>query len=68
MSQSNCRVREELKMAAQAISIDRRQSPREGVMGQLEDITYAALRRYGVIGEPRADQMNSFNQPPASIQ
>jgi hypothetical protein len=55
-------------MAAQVISIDRRQSPREGVMGQLEDITYAALRRYRVIGEPRADQMNSFNQTPARIQ
>jgi hypothetical protein len=55
-------------MAAQAIPIERRESPREGLMGQLEDITYAALRRYGVIGEIRPGQMNSFNQPPASIQ
>jgi hypothetical protein len=56
------------EMAAQAISIERRESPREGVMGQLEDITYAALRRYGVIGEVRPGQLNSFNQPAASIQ
>jgi hypothetical protein len=45
-------------MAAQVISIDRRQHPREGVMAYLEDITYAAVRRYGVIAEP-ADRMDS---------
>jgi len=46
-------------MAAQTISIDRRQHPREGVLGQLEDITYAVVRRYGVIGEVRNDQSDS---------
>ena len=33
-------------MAAEAITIERRQYPRNGVLGHLEDITYAALRRY----------------------
>jgi hypothetical protein len=33
-------------MAAEVIRIDQRQHTREGVMGQLEDITYAALRKY----------------------
>ncbi len=32
-------------------------------MGQLEDITYAALRRYGVIGEGKTDQINFPTQP-----
>jgi len=42
-------------MAAQVIAIDRRQHPREGVIRQLEDISYAALRRYGIAGTVKAD-------------
>ena len=38
-------------MATQAISIERRQHPREGVLGQLENITYTILRKYGIAGE-----------------
>jgi hypothetical protein len=41
-------------MAAQVITIDRRQHPREGIMGHLGDITYAVLRKYG-IGEVKTD-------------
>jgi len=51
-------------MAAQVISVDRRQHPREGVMGQLEDITYAVVRRYGVIGEVGDDHTDTFTLPP----
>lgn len=54
-------------MAAQTIAIDRRQHPREGIIGQLEDISYAALRRYGVIGGVKADSMKSVTLP-AGIQ
>lgn len=54
-------------MAAQAISLDRRQYPREGVIGQLEDIAYAAIRRYGVIGEVENDRMDSSTLPAAPI-
>jgi len=32
-----------------AIAIERRQYPRHGVMGHLEDVTYSALRRYGLV-------------------
>lgn len=35
-------------MSARASS-DRRQHPRESSLERLQDITYAALRRYGVI-------------------
>jgi hypothetical protein len=38
-------------MSARAISNDRRQHPREGSVERLQDITYAALRRYGVIAK-----------------
>jgi hypothetical protein len=55
-------------MAAQAIAIDRREHPREGVIGQLEDISYAALRRYGVIGGAKTRQVDSTSQTPAGIR
>jgi hypothetical protein len=54
-------------MAAQVIAIERRQYCREGVIGQLEDITYAALRKYGITGEIKADQTNPSAQPTATI-
>jgi hypothetical protein len=38
-------------MATQAISIERRQHTREGILGQLENITYTILRKYGIAGE-----------------
>jgi len=38
-------------MATQAISIERRQRPREGILGRLENITYGVLRKYGITGE-----------------
>jgi hypothetical protein len=38
-------------MATQAISIERRQHPRDGILGQLENITYGVLRKYGITGE-----------------
>ena len=36
-------------MSAKAISNDRRQHPRGSALERLQDITYTALRRYGVI-------------------
>jgi hypothetical protein len=39
-------------MATQAISIERRQHPREGILGQLENITYTILRKYGITVMP----------------
>jgi len=50
-------------MTAPVISIDRRQHPREGLMGQLEDITYAVVRRYSVIGEVGGDQTDPSTFP-----
>jgi len=38
-------------MATQAISVERRQHAREGILGQLENITYTVLRKYGITGE-----------------
>ncbi len=34
----------------QVIMVDRRQRPREGVMAEIENITYRVLRRYGIDG------------------
>jgi hypothetical protein len=34
-----------IEMAAQITTIDRRQHPRDGIIGKLEDIVYAALRK-----------------------
>ena len=48
-------------MAAHMIAIERRQHPREGVMGQLDDIAYTVLRRYG-IGEVNSEPENSSVQ------
>lgn len=34
----------------QVIFTDRRQRPREGVMAEIENLTYSVLRRYGING------------------
>ena len=36
-------------MKSQANFVERRERPRVGVIAQLEDITYRALRKYGVV-------------------
>jgi len=38
-------------MTTQAMSVERRQQAREGILGQLENITYTVLRKYGITGE-----------------
>jgi hypothetical protein len=47
--------------------MDRRQHPRQGIMGQLEDITYAAMRKYDVTGDIKIDQVNSSSKPASVI-
>ena len=42
-------------MAAQIVTIDRRQHPREGIIGKLEDIVYAALRKCANVAEPNRE-------------
>lgn len=54
-------------MTAQEVPVDRRQYCREGVIGQLEDITYAVLRKYGVMGEVKPVQATSSTEPTAAI-
>jgi len=44
-------------MKTQAPIIDRRQYSREGVLGEIENVTYALLRKYGIPG--RADHYDS---------
>ncbi|HYL12491.1 MAG TPA: hypothetical protein VEV41_05630 [Terriglobales bacterium] len=46
-------------MVTQAIPIERRQHPREGILGQLENITYGVLRKYGILGEARREAVMS---------
>jgi len=38
-------------MATQANSVERRQHAREGILRQLENITYSVLRKHGITGE-----------------
>jgi len=38
-------------MVGKAISVERRQHSREGILGKLDNITYKVLRKYGVTGE-----------------
>ena len=52
-------------MTAPTISIDRRQHSREGIIGQLEDITYAVVRRYSVMDEVGDHDADSPLVPPA---
>ena len=54
-------------MTEQVTAIDRRQYLREGVMAELENITYAALRRNGVIGEVKGDRVDCFSEPTVAI-
>lgn len=60
-------AKEGTQVTEQIIPIDRRHYPREGVMAQLEDITYAALRRNGIIGEVKTDQMDSSSEMTVAI-
>ena len=55
------------QVTVQTITIDRRQHPREGVMGQLEEITYAAMRKYAVAGEIKIAQIDSSTRPASVI-
>ena len=43
-------------MSAQVIHNDRRQHPRESSLERLQDITFAALRKYGVIAKGQSDR------------
>jgi len=52
-------------MATQAISIERRQHSREGIIGQLENITYTVLRKYGTTGE--ASRETVMNGTPREV-
>lgn len=54
-------------MAAEEITTERRQHSRAGVIGQLEDITYAALRKYGVMPDGKSELTDSSSQPPVAI-
>jgi hypothetical protein len=45
-------------MTQPVIAVERRQHPREGVMGRLADVTYAVLRKYQ-IGEGKTGQFSS---------
>jgi len=49
-------------MATQIDHFERRERPRDGVIGRLEDITYSTLRRYGVIDVARCEQKNCSSQ------
>jgi hypothetical protein len=67
MAQSNWETKEEA-MATQLILPDQRHHPREDIMGQLEDITYATLRTYRVSSEPDIDQLDFSSQSAERIQ
>ena len=45
-------VRKGWPMNSQVDFVERREHPRVGVMAQLEDVTYRALRKHGVVSEP----------------
>lgn len=45
-------------MAGHMIAIERRKHPREGVMKQLADVTYAVLRKHA-IAEARTESIGS---------
>ena len=38
-------------MNSQAIFVERRKHSRDGVMGELENVTYSVLRKHGVLSE-----------------
>jgi len=53
-----------------AIAIERRQHPRHGVIGHLEDVTYSTLRRYGLIersGEQIGSSMSAIGQKQPNV-
>ena len=45
-------LRKGWQMNSQVNFVERREHPRVGVIAQLEDITYRALRKHGVVSEP----------------
>lgn len=51
-------------MMTPIFEIERREHSRDGVIGHLEDITYSALRRYGVIDGISGDEKTRSSQPP----
>lgn len=42
-------------MKSQATFVERREHSRDGIMGELENITYGVLRKHGVISESGHD-------------
>jgi hypothetical protein len=60
----------QINVEIDAIAIERRQYPRHGVMGHLENVTYSALRRYGLIersGEQIGSSMSAIGQKQANV-
>jgi hypothetical protein len=49
-------------MSSQAISVERRQHPREGILGELENITYGVLRKHGIASEATGEAAMSENE------
>jgi hypothetical protein len=49
-------------MGSEAISVERRQHSREGILGELENITYGVLRKYGVASEATCKAATSENE------
>ena len=49
-------------MSSQAISVERRQHPREGILGELENITYRVLRKYGIGSEATCEAAMRENE------
>jgi hypothetical protein len=48
-------------MNSQAIFVERRKHSRNGVMGELENITYSILRKHGVLSE--SDREAAVGEP-----
>jgi hypothetical protein len=53
-------------MATQAISIERRQHSREGIIGRLENLTYTVLRKYGMTCEASRERV--MNGTPREVR
>jgi hypothetical protein len=45
-------------MKDEANFVERRETPRFGVMARLQDITYGVLRKHGVVREPDRDAIS----------
>ena len=55
-------------MATQASASERRQHPREGIMGQLENITYSVLRKYSITCESTREAVMSGAHQESALQ